>query len=139
MDFIVDGKPQGKQRPRFSRISKTVYTPRETINYETQIALAFKAGGGRRIPEGQCVSVSVTAFFPVPKSYSKGKRKACIGGDIRPDKKPDIDNVLKVVLDALNGLAYDDDKQVIEAICRKYYTDGDGYLWVVIKSVGDKP
>lgn len=139
MQFIVKGRPQGKKRPRFSRVSRTVYTPRETISYENQIAMAFKAGGGRCVPEGQCVAVSVTAFFPVPKSYSKGKRKACIDGYIRPDKKPDIDNVLKVVLDALNGLAYDDDKQVIEAICRKYYTDGEGYLWIVIKSVGDKP
>lgn len=139
MQFIVNGRPQGKKRPRFSRISHTVYTPRETISYENQIAMAFKAGGGRCIPEGQCVAVSVTAFFPVPKSYSKGRRKACIDGAIRPDKKPDIDNVLKVVLDALNGLAYDDDKQVIEAICRKYYTDGEGYLWVAIKSVGDRP
>ena len=139
MQFIVKGSPQGKKRPRFSRVSHTVYTPRETISYETQIALAFKAGGGGRIPAGQCVAVSVTAFFPVPQSYSKGKRKACIDGHIRPDKKPDIDNVLKVVLDALNGLAYDDDKQVIEAICRKYYTDGEGYLWVVVKSVGDRP
>ena len=139
MQFIVKGRPQGKKRPRFSRISHTVYTPQETISYENQIAMAFKAGGGRCIPEGQCVAVSVTAFFPVPKSYSKGKRKACIDGYIWPDKKPDIDNVLKVVLDALNGLAYDDDKQVIEAICRKYYTDGEGYLWVVVKSVGDKP
>lgn len=139
MQFIVKGRPQGKKRPRFSRVSRTVYTPRETISYETQIAVAFKAGGGRCIPAGQCVAVSVTAFFPVPQSYSRGKRKACIDGAIRPDKKPDIDNVLKVVLDALNGLAYDDDKQVIEVICRKYYTDGEGYLWIVIKSVGDKP
>lgn len=139
MQFIVKGKPQGKKRPRFSSISHTIYTPSETQTYEHQIAMAFKAGGGRCIPTGQCVAVAVTAFFPVPKSYGKGKRKACIEGDIRPDKKPDIDNVLKVVLDALNGLAYDDDKQVIEAICRKYYTDGEGYLWVAIKSVGDRP
>lgn len=139
MQFIVKGRPQGKKRPRFSSVSHTVYTPHETINYETQIALTFKAGGGRRIPAGQYVAVAVTAFFPVPQSYSKGKRKACIDGAIRPDKKPDIDNVLKVVLDALNGLAYDDDKQVIESICRKYYTDGEGYLWIVIKPVGGKP
>lgn len=138
MQFIVKGKPQGKKRPRFSSISHTIYTPSETQTYEHQIALAFKAGGGRCIPTGQCVAVAVTAFFPVPKSYSKGKRTACIDGDIRPDKKPDVDNVLKVVLDALNGVAYDDDKQVIEAICRKYYTDGEGYLWVAVRSVGDK-
>lgn len=135
MQFIVKGRPQGKKRPRFSRVSHTVYTPRETTNYETQIALAFKVGGGRCIPAGQCVSVSVTAFFPVPKSYSKGKRKACIDGDIRPDKKPDMDNILKVVLDGLNSVAYEDDKQVIELTGRKYYTDGEGYLWISVSEV----
>lgn len=139
MDFLVYGKPIGKQRPRFSRLSHSVYTPDKTVKYEQRIAEAYTAAGGKCIPDDCYVCVSVSAFFPVPKSYSKVKRKACIDGDIRPDKKPDVDNVLKVVLDALNGLAYEDDKQVIEALCRKYYTDGEGYLWVVVKSVGDKP
>lgn len=132
MDFIVDGKPQGKQRPRFSWISKTVYTPTKTAKYEKQIAKAYTDSGGKCIPAECYVSVSVSAFFPVPKSYSKKKREDCLERRLRPDKKPDMDNILKVVLDALNEVAYEDDKQVVELIGRKYYTESDGYLWISV-------
>ena len=135
MDFIVDGKPQGKQRPRFSRISKTVYTPNKTAKYEKQIAKAYTDSGGKCIPADCYVSVNVSAFFPVPKSYSKKKREDCLERRLRPDKKPDMDNILKVVLDALNRVAYVDDKQVVELIGRKYYTESDGYLWVSVREV----
>lgn len=135
MDFIVDGKPQGKQRPRFSRISKTVYTPNKTAKYEKQIAKAYTDSGGKCIPADCYVSVNVSAFFPVPKSYSKKKREDCLERKLRPDKKPDMDNILKVVLDALNEVAYEDDKQVIELIGRKYYTESDGFLWVSVSEV----
>lgn len=133
MDFIVDGKPQGKQRPRFSRISKTVYTPTKTAKYEKQIAKEYTDAGGKCIPAECYVSVSVSAFFPVPKSYSKKKREDCLERILRPDKKPDMDNILKVVLDALNKVAYEDDKQVVELIGRKYYTESDGYLWISVR------
>lgn len=135
MDFIVDGKPQGKQRPRFSRISKTVYTPNKTAKYEKQIAKAYTDAGGKCIPADCYVSVNVSAFFPVPKSYSKKKREDCLERRLRPDKKPDMDNILKVVLDALNRVAYVDDKQVVELIGRKYYTESDGFLWVSVREV----
>lgn len=135
MDFIVDGKPQGKQRPRFSRISKTVYTPNKTAKYEKQIAKAYTGSGGKRIPVGCYVSVTVHAYFPIPKSYSQKKREDCFERRLRPDKKPDMDNILKVVLDALNEVAYEDDKQVVELIGRKYYTESDGYLWVSVSEV----
>ena len=133
MDFIVDGKPQGKQRPRFSRISKTVYTPTKTAKYEKQIAKAYTDAGGKCIPAECYVSVSVSAFFPVPKSYSKKKREDCLERRLRPDKKPDMDNILKVVLDALNRVSYVDDKQVVELIGRKYYTESEGFLWVSVE------
>lgn len=135
MDFIVDGRPQGKQRPRFSRISKTVYTPNKTAKYEKQIAKAYTDSGGRYIQAGCYVSVTVHAFFPVPKSYSKKRREDCLERVLRPDKKPDMDNILKVVLDALNEVAYEDDKQVVELIGRKYYTPCDGYLWINVREV----
>lgn len=135
MDFLVDGKPQGKQRPRFSRISKTVYTPTKTAKYEKKIAKAYADAGGKCIPADCYVSVSVCAFFPIPKSYSQAKRQACIDRELRPDKKPDIDNILKSVLDALNRVAYEDDKQVVEVIGRKYYTETDGFLYVVVEEV----
>ena len=135
MDFIVDGKPQGKQRPRFSRRSGVVYTPAKTAKYEKAIAKAYADAGGKCIPADCYVSVSVSAFFPVPKSYSKKKREDCIERILRPDKKPDMDNILKVVLDGLNLIAYEDDKQVVELIGRKYYTESDGYLLVSVREV----
>ena len=135
MDFLVNGKPQGKQRPRFSRRSGVVYTPAKTGKYEKAISKAYTDAGGKCIPADCYVSVSVSAFFPIPKSYTKGKRLACKHNVNRPDKKPDMDNILKVVLDGLNRVAYEDDKQVVELIGRKYYTESDGYLWVSVHEV----
>ena len=135
MDFLVNTKPQGKARPRFSRKSGVVYTPAKTAKYEKAISKAFREAGGKCMPGGCYVSVSVHAFFEIPKSYTKGKRLACKCNINRPDKKPDIDNIIKAVLDGLNGVAYEDDKQVVEAIGRKYYTEGDGYLWVSVREV----
>lgn len=132
MEFVVEGEPQGKARPRFSRRSGTVYTPAKTAKYEKEIRDSFLAAGGKLIPEGSYVLVTIDAYFEIPKSYTKRKRLACERNINRPDKKPDIDNVLKVVLDALNGVAYVDDKQVIGVICRKWYSRSSGFLKVQI-------
>lgn len=132
MEFIVEGDPQGKARPRFSRRSETVYTPSKTAKYEKEIRQSFLAAGGKMIPAGSYVAVTVDAYFKIPKSYTKRKRLDCEHNIIRPDKKPDIDNVLKVVLDALNKVAYADDKQVVGIICRKWYSQSSGFLKVHI-------
>ena len=135
MEFIVEGDPQGKARPRFSQKSGTVYTPAKTIRYERLIRKAFLAAGGNTIPSDCYVGITVDAYFQIPKSYTKGKRLACQHNINRPAKKPDIDNVLKVVLDALNKVAYEDDKQVIEVRCRKFYSVSSGYLKVSVSEV----
>lgn len=132
MEFIVEGEPQGKARPRFSRRSETVYTPSKTAKYEKEIQQAYIAAGGKLIPEGSYAAVTVDAYFKIPKSYTKRKRLDCEQNINRPDKKPDIDNVLKVVLDALNKVAYKDDEQVIEVVCRKWYSHSSGFLKIQI-------
>ena len=132
MEFIVEGQPQGKARPRFSRRSGTVYTPSKTARYEKEIRQAYISAGGKMIPDGSYAVVIMDAYFEIPKSYVKGKRLACERNINRPDKKPDIDNVLKAVLDALNGVAYEDDKQVIEVTCRKWYSRSSGFLMIQI-------
>ncbi len=135
MEFIVEGEPQGKARPRFSRRSGTVYTPAKTAKYEKEIRQSFLAAGGKMIPAGSYVAVTVDAYFKIPKSYTKRKRLECEHNIKRPDKKPDIDNVLKAVLDALNKVAYADDKQVIGIVCRKWYSHSSGFLKVHILEV----
>ncbi len=136
MEFIVEGEPQGKARPRFSRRSGTVYTPSKTAKYEKEIRRSFLAAGGKMIPAGSYVVVTVDAYFKIPKSYTKRKRLDCEHNIIRPDKKPDIDNVVKVILDALNKVAYADDKQVVGIICRKWYSQSSGFLKVHILEDG---
>ena len=135
LEFIVEGDPQGKARPRFSQKSGTVYTPAKTVRYERLIRKALLDAGGETIPAGCYVAITVDAYFRIPKSYTKGKRLACKHNVNRPAKKPDIDNVLKAVMDALNGVAYEDDKQVVEVICRKWYSQSTGFLKISVREV----
>lgn len=120
--FYVCGKPQGKARPRFSRKSGTVYTPTQTKKYEEFIAMKYRLAHGEK--RKSFVFVDIMAIFPIPKSWSKRDRKEAARGAIFPGK-PDVDNIIKVVLDALNGVAYDDDKQVIAVACQKGYQKDD--------------
>lgn len=133
MEFIVEGDPVGKQRPRFNGRTRTTYTPRKTKHYETLIRKAYEDTGGSML-DGY-ISLSLDVYFAIPKSYTKVKRLACEHNINRPDKKPDIDNILKAVLDALNKVAYEDDKQVIEVICRKWYSQSTGFLKISVREV----
>jgi Holliday junction resolvase RusA-like endonuclease len=74
-----------------------------------------------RWPDSAYISVDVTAVYPIPKSATKASLAAIQAGRILPKRKPDIDNVLKVVLDSLNGIAYKDDSQVVMVTGRKIY------------------
>lgn len=128
MEFIVEGDPQGKARPRFSRKGGRIYTPSKTAKYEKLIKKTFLDSGGKLLPANCYAAVVVDAYFQIPKSYTKGKKLACQCNINRPAKKPDIDNILKAVLDALNGVAYGDDRQVVMTICRKWYSQTTGFL-----------
>lgn len=121
--FAVPGKPRGKGRPRFSRAGNFVrtYTPAETAAYENLVALEYQAVGGELL-EGP-VEVYVTAWYPIPKNLSKAKRAEMDRGLFVPHSKPDADNVLKAVLDGLNGVAYKDDTQVQMANVLRLYSE----------------
>ena len=137
MKFIVEGKPQGKARPRVVQNRYTgksvAYTPIKTGNYEDLIRWNYKAAGGEYLGE-KVLQVDIKAFYPIPKAFSKAKTNDAINGDMRPTSKPDCDNIVKVVLDALNGVAYYDDKQVVSVSCNKYYGD-HGYLQITIEEL----
>lgn len=132
--FIVWGTPQGKARPRFRSAGRYVqtYTPKKTRDYESEIRAAFlnvaEAVNFRKIETGP-VSIRVFAEFEPPKSYSKKKRAAMIGKYHM--NKPDGDNILKAVQDALNGYAFTDDAQIVEIYVQKYYGDNPGLLVTV--------
>ena len=83
------------------------------------------------------IRISVLAVYPIPKSASKAKKTAMTDGSILPAVKPDVDNVLKLIMDALNGVAYLDDKQVVDARCAKMYADNPCTI-VSIETVSNK-
>ena len=117
MQIFIPGKPKGKQRPRVYR--GHAFTPQETKDYELMIANLYRALHGKMI-DGY-VSVEIYVLYLVPKSYTKKKCEQIRRREILPAVKPDIDNIIKIVLDGLNGVAYKDDAQVIEVKARKAY------------------
>lgn len=125
VNLTIPGKPVGKGRPRFRRIGKGVmaYTPETTIEYEKRIRMLYLEEYGKENFEGKTVSVEITAFFSPPKSTPKKQRINMLRGCIFPSKKPDADNIAKIVLDALNGVAYEDDSQVINLSVQKRYSE----------------
>jgi len=136
MQFEVKGKICGKGRPRFVRRGSFVktYTPDVTANYENLIKLSFIQAGGEIINKPKGVSISIIAGFTPPTSVSKKKQIECLDNKIKCIKKPDIDNIVKVVLDALNKVAFEDDSQVVEIIAKKEYSDRE-LLEVVIEEM----
>lgn len=133
-EFEFGGKPFGKQRPRHTRTGHT-YTPPETQQHEKQIALAFRQQYKDRFADDAYIRCEITVLYDIPKAFSKAKREGAIIGEIRPDKKPDADNIAKIVLDALNGVAFRDDTQIVELSVEKWYTHGEPKTIVTLTEV----
>jgi len=124
--FTVSGEPKGKGRPRYvsNENYKNVYTPKDTAEYERLVAAEYiKQCGNSGFNEGEMLKMQVLAYFAIPKSTSKKKRALMLSGAIRPTKRPDMDNIVKIIADSLNKLAYHDDAQIVSADVRKYYSD----------------
>ena len=117
--FTVPGMPQGKQRPRVCRINgrSLTYTPKQTIEYERLVRASYAAVSKVKFERNLPVEISILALYPVPKYASKKTKNLMLNGCLLPTKKPDSDNTIKIILDALNGVAYCDDSQ----ICRVYF------------------
>ena len=122
MNYVVEGTPVGKGRPKFARRGKFVstYTPTKTRTYEDTIKVAARQAMTIE-PLQTPVTVFVYISVPIPASYSKKRKQACLSGFEKPMKKPDIDNVSKCFLDAMNGIVYVDDVQVISLHMTKVY------------------
>jgi Holliday junction resolvase RusA-like endonuclease len=117
--LIIPGEPCAKQRPRLGK--EFTYTPAKTVNYETLIKHLYITGNYGKQLEGQ-LEMTVRANFSIPKSDSNKKAYDKSMGFVRPIKKPDWDNIGKICADALNGLAYHDDSQIVKATVEKWYS-----------------
>ena len=118
IEIIVPGAPVGKARPRVTK-SGHAYTPEKTRAYEQKVKLCWKQQSGERFPPGAGICVEITAYMPIPSSLSMRKQEALLGKEHL--KKPDLDNIIKAILDALNGCAYGDDSVIWMITASKYY------------------
>ena len=123
--FTVPGTPKGKQRPRVCRINgrSITYTPKQTVTYENQIKSIYSKVANFKFERHVPLEVAILALFAPPKSISQKVRAFMLGGEILPTKRPDGDNVIKVVLDALNGVAFHDDGQICKIYFEKMYAE----------------
>lgn len=120
-EFEMPGEIVGKARPRMNTRTGRAYTPSKTKNYEYFLRQWFI----RKYPNFKQlesrVKVTIVAYFDIPKSTSKKKEDEMLTGKISPTKKPDIDNIVKIILDAMNKFAFKDDTQVTKMEVEKKY------------------
>lgn len=138
--FTVPGPPVGKARPKVVRAKNgrsMTYTPDKTVAYEELVRLRFQESlQGRAFqPLEGALRIKIFAGYPIPKSTSKKQRALMLENKVLPTKKPDWDNIGKIICDALNGVAYKDDAQVTESQMRKQYIDGPGVVEVWISNL----
>ena len=125
--FRIPGKAEGKGRPRFMKNGHT-YTPDKTRNYEELVRTLYKAKY-KGEPTDEPVTVTINIYTTPAKSLSKKKRAELLKQS--PMKKPDLDNVAKIILDALNKVAWQDDTQVVSLKVHRAWSNEE-YVCVTI-------
>lgn len=127
INFTVDMLPTGKARPRVGKFG--MYTPKKTHDAEVVIAREAAKHMGLMPPSTSNLVMMVSITFPIPASYRGAKRAMAESGQLLPGKKPDIDNVVKLAADSLNGVVYVDDAQVCRLVAEKQYGQ-KAQLWI---------
>lgn len=124
IEFTILGEPKGKGRPRFNTRTGHAITPKDTVNYETLVKMEYvNQTDAFRFPDDAMLDMRILAFYSIPASKSKKTKEQMRKGVLRPTKKPDMDNVVKIIADSLNKIAYRDDTQIVDCQCRKFYSD----------------
>jgi Holliday junction resolvase RusA-like endonuclease len=135
----IPGQPVPKGRPRMTRAGHT-YTPLKTRSWESVIQSAVveaRFQGDYFLPFAGPVSVRVTAYFEIPVSWPAWKRKAALGGSLRHTGTPDLDNILKLVMDAVNGSGtWADDSYVVGLSATKDYSATPRTVITITRAAG---
>jgi Holliday junction resolvase RusA-like endonuclease len=121
--ITLAGAPQGKGRARAFLRGGHIghYTPEKTRSYEGMIRTAAMDAIAGRPALDEPIEFVLRAVFPVPMSWSARKQQQALTGEIKPGKKPDLDNIAKAWNDALNGVVYRDDSLICRMALDKRY------------------
>ena len=109
--FVIPGTPKGKERPRITKFG--VYTPKQTKAYEEYIKECYRQQCDVYF-EDKSIYIDAIAYVEPLKQYRKAETKAALANEFHPTSKPDTDNIMKAVLDALNGIAFADDRYIYD-------------------------
>lgn len=122
ISFTVYGEPVAQGRPRASTFGGFVrmYDPKKSSDYKDYVRLAASEHAPEKLIEGP-VALQLRVYKPIPKSFSGKKAARAEAGELRPTSKPDVDNYVKGIKDALKGVIWKDDSQVVELSAGKYY------------------
>lgn len=122
--FIVYGEPKGKDRPRLTRQGHA-FTPKPTKDYEARVIEAFRTAYPYfvRYEKGVPLRFKVIAYYGIPASTPQKQRALMLEDIVKPTKRADEDNILKICQDALNGIAWYDDSQITNGGCIKRYAE----------------
>ena len=142
ISFTVPGeaKPQGRPRTRVIGGHAAIYDDPKSRSYKGLIQLhaieEMKAQGIEwpLAPSPLGFTVALVVKRRIPKSFSKKKAKLALDGDIRPQVKPDLDNVAKAFLDALTGVIWHDDTEVVDLSISRIYAESDSVLAVILEN-----
>ncbi len=128
--FTVLGQPKGKGRPRFIPRTGRAITPKDTVAYENLVKLEYQTqcrdpdtNELYRFPDGAQLDMRIFAYYGIPASKSKKVKEQMAAGTLRPTQKPDMDNVVKIIADSLNQIAYHDDTQIVDCQIRKFFSE----------------
>lgn len=121
--FSVPGAAVGKGRPKFARRGAfvTAYSDKKTVSYENLVKMYASEAVGNLPPFNGPVCLTLKISVMPPASWSKRKTSDALLGRVRPTTKPDIDNIMKSICDAMNEIVYVDDKQVCDVWVSKHY------------------
>lgn len=141
MRVVVPGPPRGKDRPRFVRATGRTYTTTPTLRAEQRIREAWQQSGYGRV-DGEPLELFVGVVLERPKTHYRvnGGLSAAGRRSSIPMRKPDVDNTLKLVCDALNGVAYCDDVQIVDArVRRRWAAAGESACTIIILEFAETP
>lgn len=122
--IVVYGEPVAQARPRFAIVAgrAMAYDPKKSRDYKEYVKLAAAEKAPASLLEGP-LALKLDIYRPIPKSFSRKKAAEAEAGQLRPTTKPDADNFLKGVKDALKNVIWKDDSQVVDILVRKFYSE----------------
>ena len=121
--MIILGEPVAQHRPRITTAGKfpRMYKVKADNTYREKLYWEAKQLNMKPISRPTQIAVDIKVYRAIPKSFSKVRQLQARKGVIRPTTKPDIDNYVKQIFDALNGLVWEDDAQIVTIHGRKFY------------------